>query len=109
MTTAPKDNPLQAVEITKARKSPKEAEIERLASLGIHELSVEDIPALLSEIERDCRSSLLDAEREKEELKERLKLRKAALDDAIQKACDHFENRQMCLAFKELFAAYRER
>ena len=31
MTTATKDNPLQAVEITKAQKSPKEAEIERLA------------------------------------------------------------------------------
>ena len=28
MTTATKDNPLQAVEITKARKSPKEAEID---------------------------------------------------------------------------------
>ena len=97
MTTATKDNPLQAVEITKARKSPKEAEIERLASLGIQELSVEDLRVLRRM--RDCRSSLLDAEREKEELKERLKLRKAALDDAIQKACDHFENRQLALNF----------
>ena len=95
---ATKDRPLEAVEPSKRRKSEKEAEIERLASLGLQDLSEEDLRVLGRM--RDCRASLQSAENEKEELKERLKLRRAALDEAIRKACDHFENRQLALNFQ---------
>ena len=95
--TATKDRPLSAVEPSSRRKSEKEVEIERLASLGLQDISDEDMRVLGRM--RDCRASLQAAENEKEELKERLKLRKTALDEAIRVACDHFENRQLAMNF----------
>lgn len=88
---------LQAVEEKKRRKSEKELEIERLASLTPEALTSEDLRLLRNM--RDARASLLEAEIEKDELKERLKLRKATLDKAIIDACNHFENRQLALGF----------
>ena len=95
--TATKDRPLSAVEPSSRRKSETEVEIERLASLGLQDISDEDMRVLGRM--RDCRASLQAAENEKEELKERLKLRKTALDEAIRVACDHFENRQLAMNF----------
>jgi hypothetical protein len=88
---------LSAVEPQERRKSEKEIEIERLASLGLQDLSDEDMRRL--QRIRDCRASLQEAENEKEELKERLKARKASLEMAIADACNHFENRQLALNF----------
>lgn len=98
MKGQPMTTTLQAVEEKKRRKSPTELEIERLASLEPAALTNEDLFVLRQM--RDARSSLMEAEIQKEELKERLKLRKANLDLCIKKACDHFENRQLALGFK---------
>lgn len=45
---------------TPRRKSEKEAEIERLASLGLQDLSEEDMRVLRRM--RDCRASVVEAE-----------------------------------------------
>lgn len=88
---------LEAVQPKERRKSEKEKEIERLSSLGLQDLSDEDMRKL--QRIRDCRASLQEAENQKEELKERLKARKMSLEMVITDACNHFENRQLALNF----------
>lgn len=79
------------------RKSPLEAEIERLGCLTPHELNGEDLRHLKRI--RDCRSSVLETEATLADLKEVYKLRKESLADAIFQASNHFDNRQMALNF----------
>ena len=95
--TATKERPLSAVPFKNALHTPTEQDIRRIHELGLQDISDEDMRVLGRM--RDCRASLQAAENEKEELKERLKLRKTALDEAIRVACDHFENRQLAMNF----------
>lgn len=79
------------------KKTPQEIEIERLSALAPEDLNAEDL-RILRRI-RDTRASLLEAEKELEEVKERKKLRAETLDEAIREAAMYFENRQLALNF----------
>lgn len=79
------------------RKSPQQAEIERLAALDPSKLDAESL-AHLRRI-RDCRESLEECENEMAELREARKLKKESLAEAVAQAAEYASNRQMALNF----------
>lgn len=74
-----------------------DAEIERIAKLLPEELTAEDLRHLKRI--RDTRASLLEVERELDEVKERRKLRQETHDQAILEASIYFDRRQMAFSF----------
>lgn len=76
-------------------KSALELEIERIQALSPAALSHEDV-SYLKKI-RDLRASLTEGENELDEVRERVKLRKKALEAAVAAAHYYYDNRQMAL------------
>ena len=72
-------------------------EVERLANLSPDELTAEDV-SYLRRI-RDTRASLLECEKELEEVKERRKLRKETFEEAVLQAAMYFDKRQLAFNF----------
>lgn len=90
-------NTVREIRTDERPKSETEKEIERLVGLSPDKLTREDLKKML-EVQR-CYDSLLEIEEELESVKERKKLRKAALEDAVRKLRDHTQNRQLALSF----------
>lgn len=82
---------MQVAESPERRRSEAEKEIERLSRLSPEELSAEDLYHLTKL--RDLRASLVEGENELAEVKERVKLRKKALETATREACTYTDNR----------------
>ena len=72
-------------------------EVARIAKLSPDELTAEDA-RYLRRI-RDTRASLLEVERELEEVKERRKLRKETFEEAVLQAAIYFDKRQLAFNF----------
>ena len=78
-------------------KSEHGKEIDRLMALSPEALNAEDLRYLKRL--RDCRASLLEVEEQMEELREIKKARREAMEEALQWAAMHFDNRQLALNF----------
>ena len=88
---------LTAVPAAQPHKSEHGKEIDRLMALSPEALNAEDLRYLKRL--RDCRASLLEVEEQMEELREIKKARREAMEEALQWAAMHFDNRQLALNF----------
>lgn len=89
---------IHPVESKARQKSEAEREIERLSRLSPEALAADDLMRL--EAIRNYRASLVEGENELAEVKERVKLRKKALEQAVKDAVRHVDNRRMAQQLK---------